>query len=133
MMNGARKYAQINTQSGVENASPHRLIQMLIDGGLERLHMAKGFAQQNNVTGRGENISRAISIIGGLQASLNLEQGGELADNLYNLYDYMIRRLFEANRDNDLQGIDEVIGLMKQIKEGWDGIADQAKELTSTP
>lgn len=133
MIHGAKKYAQVNTQSGIENASPHRLIQMLIDGALERLNMAKGHTLQNNVAGKGENISRAISIIGGLQASLDLERGGTLAENLDALYDYMIRCLFEANRDNNIERIDEVIGLMKQIKEGWDGIAEQAKELSPTP
>jgi flagellar protein FliS len=129
MARGAAQYTRVNTESGVENASPHKLIQMLIDGALARLNVARGMMQQRQLAAKGENISRAISIIGGLQASLNMEAGGEIAENLFALYDYMTRRLFEANKNNDIEAVEEVIGLMKQIKEGWDGIEEQARQL----
>ncbi len=126
MARGAAQYSKVNTHSGVDNASPHKLIQMLMDGALTRLHVARGMMQQRQLAAKGENISRAISIIGGLQASLNMEAGGEIAQNLFSLYDYMTRRLFEANKNNDIQAVEEVIALMKQVKEGWDGIEEWA-------
>jgi len=119
-----QSYRQVGVQSALD-ASPHRLIQMLMEGALEKLNIAKHALTQGSIALKGENISWAISIIEGLRASLNLEAGGELAANLDALYDYMGRRLVEANLKNDGEILDEVAGLMRTVKEGWDGIADQ--------
>ena len=72
---------------------------------------------------KGELIGKAIGIIGGLRAGLNLEEGGELAVNLDNLYDYMSRRLLEANLKNSVEPLDEVADLLRNVKSGWDAIA----------
>ena len=74
---------------------------------------------------KGMLIGKAIDIIGGLREGLNLEAGGELAANYDRLYDYMARRLIEANRKNDVRILDEVAGLMRELKAGWDGIGTQ--------
>lgn len=124
-MAALQSYAQVKTHSGVTDASPHRLIQMLFEGGLERIAQAKGAIQQNNVEKRSMYINKAANIIGGLRGSLDSDQGGDLADNLDSLYDYMTRRLYEANRDSDLEILDEVGGLLAEIKMAWDQIADQ--------
>lgn len=124
---GAAKYKSIGTQSGVEGASPHRLIQMLINGALERIHSAKGFMERGDVIAKGKDISSAISIIGGLRSSLNMDAGGEISTNLDALYEYMGYRLFESNRNNDINGLEEVSKLMLQVKTGWDGIEEFAK------
>jgi flagellar protein FliS len=112
-------------QTGIESASPHRLIQMLMEGALEKLARAKGFMQRNEIRAKGQQIGWAISIIEGLKASLNKAEGGEIAQNLEDLYIYMEQRLIVASRENDPAILDEVIVLMRQIKEGWDGIADK--------
>jgi len=125
---GAMQYKKINTQSGIENANPHRLVQMLMEGVLEKVAIAKGHLERGNIEQKGRNISWAISIIGGLQASLNKEVGGEISENLDALYEYMTTRLIEANLHNDSEILDEVSKLMKEIKEGWDGIEAEAKE-----
>ena len=123
---GLAQYQQVNTESGVENATPHRLIQMLMEGVLQRLAEAKGALQRSAVSDKGEAIGKALSIVGGLRDSLNREVGGEMAENLDDLYEYMQRRLLEANITNSEDIIDEVMALMRTIKSGWDGIADQA-------
>lgn len=126
MNKGLAQYQDINTHSGIEGASPHRLIQMLMDGVMQRLAEAKGAIQRRAIADKGEAIGKAISIVSGLRASLNGEVGGDIASNLDELYLYMERRLLEANKDNSAEMIDEVMDLMKTIKSGWDGIAQHA-------
>lgn len=128
-MQYAKQYAKIGTASETESADPHRLIQMLIDGALAKLIVAKAMMERRDAAKKGENVSWAISIIGGLQASLDMQKGGEIAQTLNALYDYMTVRLAQANATNDISGLDEVIHLMKTIKEGWDGIRPQATEM----
>lgn len=72
--------------------------------------------------GRGRCIGETVSIVGGLQASLDQEKGGELAANLDALYDYMQRRLFRANADNDIAAIREVMDLVRTLQEAWSAI-----------
>ncbi len=117
-----QQYKQIGVASGVEQASPHRLIQMLMQGAIEKIAIAKGFMERNEIAQKGSHISWAISIIDGLRASLDKNTGGEIADNLDDLYDYMIRRLMRANVENNPDLLDEVISLLYSIKAAWDAI-----------
>lgn len=106
----------------VELASPHRLIQMLMDGFLTRVNGAKYCIGANDIEGKSKCISNAIAIVGGLNESLNMELGGEISVNLRRLYDYMSVKLYEASSENSIEKLDEVASLMKNIKEGWDMI-----------
>ena len=117
-----QQYRQNHVQGGVASATPHRVVQMLMEGVQEKLLSAKGYMAAKNIAKKGEHISWAISIIDSLRACLNTEQGGEVAENLGSLYDYMETRLLEANLKNDPAIIDEVGQLMAQIKSGWDAI-----------
>lgn len=126
--NASGQYSKMAVQTGIESASPHRLIQMLMEGVLEKLARAKGFMQRNEIRAKGQQIGWAISIIEGLKASLNKAEGGEVAQNLEDLYIYMEQRLIAAGRENDPAILDEVSGLMRQIKEAWDGIADKVNQ-----
>jgi flagellar protein FliS len=119
---GLQQYQQVKTRTGIDGASPHRLIQMLFEGALERIASAKGHIQRGEMARKGEMIGKAIGIIGGLRGVLNFEVGGDIASNLDALYEYMERRLLKANIDSDLTILDEVSGLIHNIKEGWDGI-----------
>ncbi|MBV1915351.1 MAG: flagellar export chaperone FliS [Pseudomonadales bacterium] len=116
------QYNSVGIQSGLESASPHTLIQMLLDGALGRLALAKGYIERNSHEEKGRAIGSAISIIGGLQSSLDLEKGGEIAANLNALYIYMTERLFSAGSNNDITIIDEVSTLLEEIRESWTGI-----------
>lgn len=118
-----RQYQTVNTRVQVDDASPHRLIQMLMEGALSRLLQARGAMERGQVEQKGPLISKTIAIIGGLREGLDLQQGGELAENLAGLYDYMSTRLFQANVANDVAMIDEVIELLRNIKSAWDAIA----------
>ena len=122
-INALKQYAKVNVQSGIENASPHRLIQMLIDGALGKLSQAKGHLKNNDLAKKGNDLSVFISIIGGLRDSLDHDKGGAIAGNLEDLYEYMTYRIMEANLKNDVEMIDEVHGLLMEIKTAWDGIA----------
>lgn len=125
-MNGLQAYQRVNTQTSITDADPHRLIQLLYNGALERINMAKARMQAKDYEGKGKLIGKAIEIVGGLRSFLDFEKGGDLAARLEGLYDYMERTLFEANAKNDLAKLDEVADLLRSIKGGWDGIREEA-------
>ncbi len=121
------QYKQVGTQAAVETADPHTLIQMLINGAIERINSAKLCMSQQRVADKGENISKAISIIDGLKTSLDMEAGGEIADNLAALYDYMQRQLLQANLSNETALLDEVLSLLNEIRSGWMAIPQDVR------
>ena len=122
-MAAMRQYQQVGVKAQVTEADPHRLIQMLMQGGLDRIAQAKGAMEREAYAEKGVLIGKAINIIGGLRDVLDKDAGGELAANLERLYEYMTMRLFEASRHNDVSKLDEVAKLLGEIKSGWDGIA----------
>ncbi|MGE0080913.1 MAG: flagellar export chaperone FliS [Thiohalomonadaceae bacterium] len=122
-----RQYATAAVEGRVESATPHGLVAMLMDGALEKIAIARVHMGNGQIAEKGEHISWAITIIAGLRASLDREQGGEIAANLDALYDYMERRLLEANLRNDATMLDEVSGLLRQIKFGWDAIPEELR------
>lgn len=126
-----KQYQRVNTQSSIDGASPHQLISMLINGALSRLASAKGCIARQDYAEKGVQLGKSIDIIGGLQSSLDMEAGGDVSANLDALYDYMIRRLSEASRQNDMTIVDEVINLLKDIKQGWDGIPQEFHHLSN--
>lgn len=96
---------------------------MLMQGGLDRIAQARGAMLREAYADKGVLIGKAINIIGGLRDVLDKNVGGELADNLERLYDYMTMRLFEASRHNDVARLDEVATLLGEIKGAWDEIS----------
>ena len=122
----AKAYANIGLETGVIAASPHQLITMLFDGAMTAILKAKNHIQNNQIAEKGEAISKAIMIIdSGLRGGLNLDKGGNLAQNLDALYSYMVQRLMEANLRNDPALLKEVYGLLNDLKSAWVGMADQ--------
>jgi len=126
---GAKEYSQVSLQTEVMEADPHKLIQLLLEGALTRLSMAKNYIEQKDFAAKNEKIGRAVDIICALQESLDHERGGEISSNLERLYDYMTRRLFEANSTNNTEIINEVMGLLAEIKSGWEGIRSSYEEI----
>lgn len=128
-----KQYQKVNIHTMIEGASPHRLIQMLMEGALEKMYIARTLMEADEIGPKAENITWAISIIDGLRISLDKDLGGEIAQNLEDLYDYMVRRLIEANLKNEPDMVVEVIDLMKQIKEAWDAIANTPRPQQGQP
>lgn len=122
-MTAMRQYQSVNNQAQASGADPHRLIQMLMEGGLTRLAQARGAMERDQTALKGELLSKAIGIVGGLRQALDVQQGGELAENLDRLYEYMTTRLMEANLKNDPAIVEEVSDLLREVKSGWDAIA----------
>lgn len=120
------QYARVNTVSSVEDASPHRLIQLLLDGALERIAVARRALESGQVAARGTAIGKTVDIVSALRSSLNFEAGGEVAANLEALYDYVERRLLQANLEASDAMLDECARLLHEVKEGWDGIGQAA-------
>ena len=117
MMNTAgspavREYQDVNTRMEIEIASPHRLIQMMMERALAKIAMARGSIEQGEIARKGESIGDAISIINGLQVSLNYKADQKLAQNFDALYDYMTRRLLDANVASDAGILLEVASLL---------------------
>jgi len=125
-MAAMRQYQQVGVKAQVTEADPHRLIQMLMQGGLDRIAQARGAMLRQAHAEKGVLIGKAINIVGGLRDVLDKEAGGELAENLERLYEYMTMRLFEASRHNDVSKLDEVASLLSEVKNGWDAIGPNA-------
>ena len=125
MQRGVNAYAKVGLETGVAAASPHKLVVMLYDGAMVALLSAINHMKSANIAGKGAAISKAITIIdNGLRASLDKSAGGEIAQNLDALYDYMGRRLLHANLKNDLAAVEEVHGLLSELREAWVQIGD---------
>ncbi|MCP3671259.1 MAG: flagellar export chaperone FliS [Gammaproteobacteria bacterium] len=132
------KYRQADS-SEASYATPHRLVQKLMSGALDGIANAKGSIMHNQPEQRNSHIQWTMNVIDGLRGALDFEHGGEIAANLDSLYDYMNRRLFDANMHNDIQQLDEVTSLLKEIKGAWDSMpkslqrADNIKDVVNAP
>ena len=122
-MNSAlSSYSDYGYNTEIEYADPHRLIQMLFEGALKRIAFAKGAMQRKEIAEKGKFISQTIEIVGGLRASLDVDNGGDIAANLESLYEYISRRLVTANVKDSEEILDEISGLLGVVKIAWDAI-----------
>ena len=127
---GAAAYSSVGVETGVSTADPHKLILMLFEGALLQIGTAAIALENKDVPAKGMAISKAIEIIlNGLKVSLDYEAGGDLAQRLGALYDYMTQRLLYANLHNSRPAMDEVTQLLTDLKGAWEaiGASDQAQ------
>lgn len=123
----ANAYRSVGAETGVSGATPHKLIQMLFDGYHEALAQARGCARERQFEAKGRAIGRALRIIDeGLQAGLNMQEGGKIAADLDNLYTYVSLRLAQANASNDEASLLECAALIEPISSAWAQIAPSA-------
>ena len=120
-----REYQEIKAGSEVEDATPHRLIQLMMERALAKLLLARTHMADGNIAEKGALIGDAMDIISALQHCLNYKADEKLAGNFDALYDYMLRRLLSANLNDDTSIVSEVIDLLGELKEAWDAIQDK--------
>ena len=116
------QYGQMKNDTQTMYASPHQLVLMLFDGAIEAMSMTIGAIQHKNIELRSKQSTRAIAIINGMRECLDMESGGELADNLYSLYQYMAQELFRAGIKNDVETIQGIQNMLKDIRDSWEKI-----------
>lgn len=121
-----KQYADVNLESEVLSASPHRLIQMLFEGAIASLNQALACIEHGDVEGKGLNVGRAIGIVTGLKASLNMDSDSALSNDLEELYGFLEKQLFRANLETDSTVVMECLDILHTLKSGWDGIAPEA-------
>ena len=127
-------YSKVGIGTAVSTANPHQLIVLLFEGARQAVIVARSGIEADDIPRKGAAITKAIDVIlNGLRASLNLEEGGDLAQNLYALYDYMARRLLHANLNNDVAALDEVLDLLTEIHGAWVAIGEKILLETPTP
>ena len=132
--NAARQYHSVHSQGQVADASPARLVQIMFEHILSQLATAQGCMERiennlplNEVIVKCRAISKAVRLIGQLDATLDMEKGAQISANLHDLYLYMLGQLTTANATNDTQIIREVSGLISTIKKGWDQIVNDPR------
>lgn len=125
MNNPAGAYRKAGVETKVQTATPHELVLMLYDGAITAITAAGMQIQANQTMEKGQSIGRAIDIIdGGLKACLDYQAGGQIAERLGSLYEYMCNRLLHANLHNDRAALDEVVSLLRELKGAWEEIAN---------
>ncbi|WP_051144972.1 flagellar export chaperone FliS [Thiomicrorhabdus sp. Kp2] len=122
-----QQYANNYVETAVSEAGPHKLIQMLYEGAIKNMNLAKVFIQQKNYEKKSEHINKALAILASLRGNLDLEHGGEVAQNLNGLYGYCYQTLFQSSAKNNVEMIDEVIGHIQTISDAWQQMPENIK------
>ncbi|MBO7912245.1 MULTISPECIES: flagellar export chaperone FliS [Vibrio] len=131
MRGSLQAYKKVSVDSQLTAASPHKIVQMLMAGAIERLIQGKAAMQAGNIPVKGERLGKALDIIISLRSCLSMDDGGDIAKNLDQLYEFMITQISAANHKNDPQAIDDVIDIIREIKSAWDQIPNEYHNLTS--
>ena len=124
-------YHTVSVHGGVANADPHRLVQMLLDATAERMMTARGCIERGEISRKAKLLHSCVTLIAELRGSLNMAEGGPLAQNLSALYEYMTRQLLMANVESDVQKITEVLGLLNEIRGAWIAIGPEVRRVAN--
>jgi flagellar secretion chaperone FliS len=123
----AAAYKRVGLETGIDKADPHQLVSMLFEGLIQAVGTARVALASGDIAGKGEQIIKAVRILDeGLKPALNLEQGGEIAINLHDLYAYCVMRLTQANLRNDDAALGDVLRVIEPLAQGWKQIGGQA-------
>lgn len=124
-------YQSVSVHGGVADADPHTMVLMLMDAALERMATARGCIERRETARQAALLHSCVTIVAELRGSLNLNEGGTLAQNLSDLYEYMIRRLMLANSSVDAGLVNEVMRLLDEIRSAWVAIGPEVKQASS--
>ncbi len=128
-----RSYGSVHASSSLVGARGAHLTQMLFDGLVDALVALRGHIVHQSLPAKSAQVARAQRIVTGLQSTLDFDRGGEIARNLDELYRYVMRRLVHVHAHNDLEVLDEVTGLMREIRDAWRTLAPGAANMVPTP
>lgn len=128
----AQQYANNFVETSVSEATPHKLVEMLYEGAIRHLKVSKVFIEQKNYEKKVFHLNKALAIINGLKAGVDLEKGGEVADNLYALYDYCYRTTFSASLENNIEKVDEVLEVFVGLSESWKQMPNDIKQASNS-
>jgi flagellar protein FliS len=120
---GYDAYQQTATHAKAATADPYQLVLMLVDGLLDELARIEGHIEAKQYERKGKSVGKALQILGGLDSALDMEQGGELAENLHRLYDYCGQQLFDVSVHHDIAKLHQVVKILSELKEGWQAMA----------
>ena len=123
----AEQYRKVGATSSILEADPHKLVQLLLEGACSRLRLAMANLERGDQAAKGKAISRTCDIVSHLAATLEHERGGEIAQNLSALYDYILLKLTEGNLHNSRDALQEALDLLSEIETAWGGIAASAR------
>lgn len=126
----AKQYANNYVETSISEASPHKLIELLYEGALKHIKLVRIFMDQKKYEKKSEHMNKLLSIVLNLREGVDLKKGGEVADNLYRLYDYCYRQLITASFKNDTVILDEVDGYLKGLYEAWKALPTAYKKLS---
>ena len=121
-------YQDVNRYGGVEDASPHKLVELLYSTAIERIQQATGAMERGDIAAKGLAIGKAISIVEELRRTLDMERGGEISETLHSLYEYVKERLVQANLKNDQDILQECKSLIETVLDGWQGIPQDVRD-----
>ncbi len=123
-------YQSVSVHGGIANADPHGLVLMLMDAAVERMTTARGCMERGDIVRKAKLLHSCISIIAELRGCLDMTRGGTIAQNLSDLYEYMMRQLLRANVDNQPAPIAEVLSLIAEIRSAWVAIGPEVRQMT---
>lgn len=123
----AQAYSDTYVETAVSEAGPHKLVEMLYDGAVKNINLSKVFMTQKNFEKKSEHINKTLSILISLRDGVDSKRGGEVANNLFDLYDYCYRKVFEASSKNDVEMLDEVLVHIQTVSEAWKQMPDNIK------
>lgn len=121
-------YQTVSAHGAVADADPHRLVQMLMDAAMERMSTARACIERDETTRKASLLHSSVTLIAELRGSLNMKDGGALAQNLSALYEYMAHQLLMANVQNDVSKITEVMSLLTEIRSAWVAIGPEVRK-----
>jgi flagellar protein FliS len=127
------EYQSVAVHGGIAAADPHRLVMMLLDGALDRIAQARGYMERGRLADKGQAISRTLALLQELRSSLDFSAGGAIANNLDALYEYCCRQLVLANADNRIELLDQVSGLLQEIRSAWAAMPQKTRPRAAAP